>query len=220
MFFLLSKILGFFALPSNLAIVGTVNMDESAHGFSRKVLDRAFTLEFSDIDLHQWADISADPPIASWPLSAWRLDPPRLAQHATGDARGVLDHVVDVLVQVNAILTQAQLQVGYRTRDEIASFVLAAADTPDSFVTRDGTAVAPLDLALVMKILPRIAGGSAPIRQVVIGLLGFATRGKALDDDPQAEEIASSWRAVDRPAAAGRPCRSADACCPPRTAPR
>jgi dynein-related subfamily AAA family protein len=189
------------ALPSNLAIVGTVNMDESAHGFSRKVLDRAFTLEFSDIDLHQWADIAADPPIASWPLSAWRLAPPRLAQHATGDARGTLDHVVDVLVQVNAILTQAQLQVGYRTRDEIASFVLNAADIADRFVTRDRAKVAPLDLALVMKILPRIAGGSAPVRQVVIGLLGFATRGKPLDDDPQADDIASSWRAAGRPAA-------------------
>jgi hypothetical protein len=189
------------ALPSNLAIVGTVNMDESAHGFSRKVLDRAFTLEFSDIDLRQWADIAADPPIASWPLSAWRPGPPRLAQHATGDARGNLDQVVDVLVQVNAILTQAQLQVGYRTRDEIASFVVNAADTRDSFVTRDGTKVAPLDLALVMKILPRIAGGSAPIRQVLIGLLGFATDGEPLDDDPQAEDIASSWRAAGRPAA-------------------
>jgi 5-methylcytosine-specific restriction enzyme B len=189
------------ALPSNLAIVGTVNMDESAHGFSRKVLDRAFTLEFSDIDLHQWADIAADPPIVHWPLSAWRLDPPRLARHATGDARGTLDQVVDVLVQINAILTQAQLQVGYRTRDEIASFVLNAADITDRFVTRDGTKVAPLDLALVMKILPRIAGGSAPVRQVVIGLLGFATRGKPLDDDPQAEDIASSWRAAGRPAA-------------------
>jgi hypothetical protein len=189
------------ALPSNLAIVGTVNMDESAHGFSRKVLDRAFTLEFSDIDLRQWADIAADPPTASWPLSAWRLDPPRLARHATGDARGILDDVVDVLVQVNAILTQAQLQVGYRTRDEIASFVVNATHIRDSFVTRDGTKVAPLDLALLMKILPRIAGGSAPVRQVVTGLLGFATRGKALDDDSQAEDLASSWRAAARPAA-------------------
>jgi 5-methylcytosine-specific restriction protein B len=38
-------------LPFNFALVGTVNMDESAHGFSRKVLDRAFTLELSEIDL-------------------------------------------------------------------------------------------------------------------------------------------------------------------------
>lgn len=192
---------GELGLPPNLAIVGTVNMDESAHGFSRKVLDRAFTLELSEIDLRQWAEIAADPPTASWPLSAWQADEP-LAQRATGDARADVDRVVDVLVQVNAILTQAQLQVGYRTRDEITSFVLNATDALDSFVTRDGAAVEPLDLALLMKILPRIAGGSAPIRQVVIGLLGLATRGSALDDDQQAEELAASWRSKGRPAAA------------------
>jgi hypothetical protein len=188
-------------LPPNLAIVGTVNMDESAHGFSRKVLDRAFTLELSEIDLHQWAEIAADPPAARWPLSAWRTDPRPLAQRAMGGERKILDRVVDVLVQINAVLTQAQLQVGYRTRDEIALFVLHAADARGSFVTRDDTAVDPLDLALLMKILPRIAGGSAPIRQVVMGLLGLATRGKALDSDQQADDVASSWRAGGRPAA-------------------
>ncbi|HVF23676.1 MAG TPA: DUF3578 domain-containing protein, partial [Pyrinomonadaceae bacterium] len=37
-------------IPENLAIVGTVNMDDSTHGFSRKVLDRAFTIELSDVN--------------------------------------------------------------------------------------------------------------------------------------------------------------------------
>lgn len=37
-------------IPANLGIVGTVNMDESSHGFSRKVLDRAFTIELSEVD--------------------------------------------------------------------------------------------------------------------------------------------------------------------------
>src|SRR2546427_9073691 len=41
-------------LPPNLIIVGTVNMDEATHGFSRKVLDRAFTIELSDVDLSRW----------------------------------------------------------------------------------------------------------------------------------------------------------------------
>ena len=36
---------GQLVLPPNLAIVGTVNMDESAYGFSRK-LDHSLTLEF------------------------------------------------------------------------------------------------------------------------------------------------------------------------------
>jgi hypothetical protein len=176
-------------------------MDESAHGFSRKVLDRAFTLEFSDVDLRQWAEIAADPVAAQWPLTAWSGGPAQLAQRAAGGDREAVDHVVEVLVQINAILTQAQLQVGYRTRDEVALFVLNAAHAEDSFVTRDGTPVAPLDLALVMKILPRIAGGSAPVRQVVVGLLGFATRGQQIDDDPEAEEVVAAWRSAGRPAA-------------------
>ena len=33
----------------NLFIVGTVNIDESTHSFSDKVLDRAFTLEFWEV---------------------------------------------------------------------------------------------------------------------------------------------------------------------------
>ncbi len=37
-------------LPPNLYIIGTVNMDETTHAFSPKVLDRAFTIELSDVD--------------------------------------------------------------------------------------------------------------------------------------------------------------------------
>ena len=38
-------------LPENLYIIGTVNMDDTTFGFSRKVLDRANTIEFSDVSL-------------------------------------------------------------------------------------------------------------------------------------------------------------------------
>jgi hypothetical protein len=34
------------SLPPNLIVAGTVNMDETTHGFSRKVIDRAFTIDF------------------------------------------------------------------------------------------------------------------------------------------------------------------------------
>ena len=37
--------------PNNLFIAGTVNMDETTHPFSDKVLDRAFTMEFWEIDI-------------------------------------------------------------------------------------------------------------------------------------------------------------------------
>lgn len=34
-------------IPSNLIIIGTVNMDETTHQFSRKVIDRAMTIEMN-----------------------------------------------------------------------------------------------------------------------------------------------------------------------------
>jgi len=40
--------------PANLVLIGTVNMDETTMGLSDKVLDRAFTLEFWDIDVDAW----------------------------------------------------------------------------------------------------------------------------------------------------------------------
>src|SRR5699024_10911433 len=38
-------------LSNNLYIIGTVNMDETTHPFSKKVLDRANTIEFNRVDL-------------------------------------------------------------------------------------------------------------------------------------------------------------------------
>lgn len=46
--------------PSNLFIAGTVNMDETTHPFSDKVLDRAFTLEFWDVDLKGYFERQGD----------------------------------------------------------------------------------------------------------------------------------------------------------------
>lgn len=41
-------------IPDNLYIIGTVNMDETTHPFSKKVLDRANTIEFSEINLQDY----------------------------------------------------------------------------------------------------------------------------------------------------------------------
>ena len=40
--------------PRNLVLIGTVNMDETTMGLSDKVLDRAFTREFWDIEVDAW----------------------------------------------------------------------------------------------------------------------------------------------------------------------
>lgn len=190
-------------LPANLALVGTVNMDESAHGFSRKVLDRAFTLELSDVDLARWEEGGGGGRSARWPIEAWY---PRAIQLGglgalePGEA-AMVERVIEVLGQVNRFLVPAQLQVGYRVRDEMALFLLHAREHESAFVTSRGEPVDPLDLALQMKVLPRLVGGSATIRKLLLGLLGWSMGDEALKDEEQAGALVEGWEASGRPSA-------------------
>lgn len=182
--------------PGNLALVGTVNMDESTHGFSRKVLDRAFTLEMSDVDLGSWKEAPASVPAASqWPMESWYPRAMRLSdlQHLSDEEAKAIAHVVAMLTEANTILANAQVQVGYRVRDEVALFVLHACDLQSWFRTQPGEVVDPLDLALHMKLLPRLAGGSGAIRRVLLRLLGWAVNGKATVVDDELVEHVTRW---------------------------
>lgn len=203
-------------LPANLAVVGTVNMDETTHGFSRKVIDRAFTLELSDVDLGQWKSQSAQPHVAAnWPAEAWYPRGTRLGELGTlGEReREQVTNVVDALIAANGYLGDAQLQLGYRTRDEVALFVLHASELIDYFVTKSGTRVDPLDLAIHMKVLPRLVGGTGAIRRCLDGLLVWSLTGSSdgMSDD--------AGPAVARWVTAGRP-QSFDEARYPRTAAR
>jgi hypothetical protein len=150
-------------LPSNLAIIGTVNMDESSFEFSRKVLDRAFVIEFSDVNL---ALREAPTQLASsvYPLGpkAWSSSALRLVEHPD-HKNDLVQSVIQELIVVNEILTKSQLHFGYRLRDEVALFVMnLAAD--NAMVDDDGSAVDAIDLAFLTKVLPRIQGGGMRVR--------------------------------------------------------
>ncbi|HKO54920.1 MAG TPA: DUF3578 domain-containing protein [Thermoanaerobaculia bacterium] len=190
-------------LPPNLAIVGTVNMDESSHGFSRKVLDRAFTIELSDIDLGVWRPSvtreAADADV--WPASAWYPRATRLADLGviSVDDEQQIVSAIETVKSVNALLLEAQLQIGFRVRDEIALFMLNASEVEDAFRTTDGAKVDPLDLALHMKILPRIIGGSLPVQRAVIRMLGWAITGEPFRDEDAANLAVAKWTDGGRP---------------------
>jgi hypothetical protein len=189
-------------MPANFGIVGTVNMDESSHGFSRKVLDRAFTLELSEVDLDldqsTPSDASVEP--VYWPPSFWHCRATRISEcdHDAPGFREAAERATTVLQDANKCLVHSQLQVGYRTRDEVILFLLNANELKDSFVTRDGKPVDPLDLALMMKVLPRLVGGSNAIRRTMIGMLGLA-HGQSMTESDDAETVVESWATAGRP---------------------
>lgn len=155
-------------LPSNLCIVGSVNMDETTHNFSRKVLDRSFVIEFSDVDLQLVGAVSTRS-AENWTADDWQQAALTLAEHPQVGDPAVTD-VVEILTALNAILAPIQLQVGFRVRDEVAMFSLVAQECSTSFTTITAGTVDPLDLSIAMKVLPRIQGGGAAIRRVLTDL--------------------------------------------------
>ena len=195
-------------LPPNLGIVGAVNVDESAHAFSRKVLDRAFVLELTARDLADWGAAPPAPPNAEpWPAEAWTPRAVRLGGvELSADERAAVDRAVGAVAEAGALLDPAGLGVGYRARDEAALFVLHARDAPGAFRDAGGDPVDPLDLALLTKLLPRIDGARAPARAAVYALLGWAgTDGRpAPDGDARAaRDQVDAWAGAGRPAALG-----------------
>jgi hypothetical protein len=173
-------------LPSNLCIVGSVNMDETTHGFSRKVLDRSFVLEFSEIDLSK-TEAAENPTPATWSVDDWKQTYLSLGEFPLPDDPTVL-RVISTLTVLNLSLTTVQSQVGYRVRDEIALFCVHARDCAESFGRSGGLQVDPLDLAVAMKVLPRLQGGGATIRRVLKELLTWAEGPSAASGSDSADE--------------------------------
>lgn len=120
--------------PGNLVIIGTVNMDETTHGLSDKVLDRAAVLEFWDID------------VAAFP--GWN-------EYALSDE--VIQVVKNTLVKLAATLRPVRLHFGWRSIGDILGYVrtaLAGAGILDQ--------QAALDAAIYSKLLPKLRGEDTP----------------------------------------------------------
>ena len=145
-------------IPENLYIIGTVNMDETTFPFSKKVLDRANTLEFSFVNLLPRAVEKRNP--VGQKLSNDFLKTEYLYLQDCDD-RVLVDRVCFQLEELNQILLKANLHVGYRVRDEIC-FYMMNNKTAD-LLPEDHA----LDHAIMQKILPRVQGSSAVIKEVL-----------------------------------------------------
>ena len=145
-------------LPENLYIIGTVNMDETTFPFSKKVLDRANTIEFSFVNL-------MSRPTAGGTASAQKLDNSFLKTDylylSECDDEDLIDGVCFNLEELNQILLKANLHVGYRVRDEISFYMMNNKNA--DLLTEE----AAFDHEIMQKILPRIQGSSAAIKDVL-----------------------------------------------------
>lgn len=155
---------GTLTLPGNLYIIGTVNMDETTFPFSKKVLDRANTIEFSYVDLMPRAQSSESDASDALDLPNTFLKTEYLLLSQCGDEADTVEIYCSQLRDLNRILLSANAHVGYRVRDEIVFYML---NNKKAKLLADNVA---MDNEITQKILPRIQGSGASVKNMLCEL--------------------------------------------------
>jgi 5-methylcytosine-specific restriction enzyme B len=156
-------------LPENLYVIGTVNMDETTHPFSRKVLDRANTIEFSDVHLTKGLTITIDqekPNELDLGNDAFRAQYLTMIDLLKVD-QDIPKEISERLNNLNNTLSKAGCQIGYRVRDEAAFYMKNVIEIEHDTLDKE----AGFERVILQKILPRLQGSSYQIKAVLEDLL-------------------------------------------------
>ncbi|MCA1031183.1 DUF3578 domain-containing protein [Bacillus timonensis] len=170
-------------LPTNVFVIGTVNMDETTHPFSKKVLDRANTIEFNEVNLSNLSFLQDIEDVETINLPTEQLAGGYLhLKDVYKEYPAVIEKATEELVKVNTFLKPIGAHIGYRVRDEVC-FYLAYNEKGNLFSFNEA-----LDRCILQKILPRISGSDSRVHDTLKGLYTFCTNrtysedGATLDD--------------------------------------
>ena len=199
------------SLAPNVYLIGTVNIDETTHPFSRKVLDRANVVELFDVDLTK-SGVAGSTGVTVAERRQVRDHFARGGRFVDLAEPSLSTPWLTELVEVNAVLARDRLHFGYRVRNEVLAFVEQAGDGGLLGEGEDARRVA-LDVQLLQKVLPKLAGSRERLERPLRGLLEVCLapgarhddRARRLADDPERlfermEEIAGGdgWSAVEQ----------------------
>lgn len=139
-------------LPPNLIVMGTVNMDETTFTFSRKVLDRAMSIEMNEVDFDKFlSGESAQFPLLT-DVNELLVNRPQQASEVKDSIDS--EKVINYLKDVNILLEGTPFKLGYRAANEAMLYVAASMD----FAGNEFKLGTALDEFTLMKILSRIEG--------------------------------------------------------------
>ena len=168
------------SIPQNLIVVGTVNMDETTFSFSRKVLDRAMTIEMNEVDLTGG--------LAKKYEQIGKLGAAELIGTAVegvdvyASNKDVCDTAIDYLQKINEKLEGTPFKIAYRTRNEVLLYVVNnlpynEIEGDDESTYKEEFVIArALDEITNMKILSRIEGDETKVSKAFLDDLGKAIK--------------------------------------------
>lgn len=150
-------------LPDNVVIIGTVNMDDTTHQFSRKVIDRAMTIEMNGGNLRTMfggsknLEYLPDEKQKEWQNAFTRryVTADEVLEAHPNKADELKDILPSCLEQINLALKGTPFEVSYRVLNELTIMVGVMLDEG---MDLDDAIAQSVDNILLMKILPRIEG--------------------------------------------------------------
>lgn len=153
------------SIPQNLIVVGTVNMDETTFSFSRKVLDRAMTIEMNEVDLYSGLTEQHE--------QIGKLGEKELIGTAVEGVdvyegyKDVCEKALAYLQAVNNVLNGTPFKIAYRTRNDFLLYVVNNLpynkDEQGNDLSEDFVIARALDEITSMKILSRIEGDDTKV---------------------------------------------------------
>lgn len=169
-------------IPSNLIVIGTVNMDETTHQFSRKVIDRAMTIEMNiENDKTPFQDFfngsdalhyyySPQPRELFLPKVVQAAD--ALAELTEEDAEYLKANVPQLLFKLNRALDGTPFKIAYRVQNELVLYFYALRqEQPEEEAEK--LLASGMDAILMMKVLPRIEGDEDLLEKPLKALAEF-----------------------------------------------
>lgn len=155
-------------MPKNLIVIGTVNMDETTFSFSRKVLDRAMSVEMNEVNYDSFLTDTTDDDLKAIveafeqnddaDLNALLVDRHIEAREIIDDLGDDAKFTIDYLKRINALLEGTPFKLGYRAANEALIYIQASQE----FGQTDR--IAALDNFTLMKILSRIEGDETKLK--------------------------------------------------------
>ena len=149
-------------LPENVFVIGTVNMDDTTHQFSRKVLDRAMTIEMNGGELKDMFGHSSDleylPEENVWKIDQFKpkhVNADEVLEAHPAEEDALKTQLADKLDAINQVLKDTPFVVSYRVLNELVIYAGVLLD--DGKETEEAINDA-VDQITLMKILPRIEG--------------------------------------------------------------
>ena len=179
------------SLPENLYIIGTVNMDDTTFQFSRKVLDRANTIEFSEVNLENLFSLTSIEENVDKSIEVYN-DFLKSTYLKTLDIEDEYrDYAVKInkkIISINEILKKSQKQFAYRVRDEILFYMIE--NKKANLLDEDEA----FDYQIMQKVLPAISGSENLVKETLVNLFNFVCEKEILNDSDidQAEQFLNS----------------------------